>query len=138
MDIANAPTQVLLVLLLVGATGTFMLHPVAFPSEYRLSTSAYNFICVWSFFVGNMLFLLRSLAQEIGADYVKHFDAYHIILIAQSIYLIGSFGALAAFYSEDSSINNVPTEVGVARKKPAKGKQTPVKRKRSSSRKKRK
>ena len=55
------PSHVLLACVLVGGAGTLMLHPVAFPSagHQRLSSSAYNFITNWSFFAGNLLFLVR-------------------------------------------------------------------------------
>ena len=135
--LADVPTQVLVVLLLVGGAGSFLLHPVAFQSEHKLSTTAYNFVCTWSFFIGNLLFLLRLLAQELSPDYVQVLDEKHIILFAQSIYVIGSFGALAAFYSDDDSVTTDSTEAVAALKKTVVRKKTLTKRKRSSSRRKR-
>ena len=132
-------SHVLLACVLVGGAGTLMLHPVAFPSagHQRLSSSAYNFITNWSFFAGNLLFLVRALAAEMAngsaaaAAFVEAFDANHLSLFAFSANMIGSFGAVAAYHSSGDAA--APVAAGAA-KTPAK-KKTPAKRKRSSSRK---
>ena len=140
--LAEAPAHVLWTCVLVGAAGTLMLYPIAYPSStensgsrHAFSAASYSFISAWSFFVGNLLFLVRALAVEIGlpaSSFVKAFDENHMSLFAFSSNMIGSFAAIAAYHSSSGGASPV---VAASVKTPAK-KKARAKRKRSSSRKK--